>query len=479
MAQIFPLNNLDEAPTSLADTLAALPDPWTLLCDRPIGDDSRESVGVVLIHPDIGIALVDEAPRDPKPAVPAFQAYLERERFAEFFPGELPIVALSVAADDIPLIGEQLEAAFDAAPRLTVADRDWADAVIELLLLPSDLSMAPASGRPGSSPAAARAEAMPQARRVSLTASPLNVEQRSPTLTADWPVHDEYDYEHGYGYGPRPKRRGRWIAAAVGALALLVGLALAAWMPDSEDEPEAAASAASWAQVEVPLAAPSAPSTPAPGNTTAAAPTSPKPPPVPAAPPVILAAKPLASPPPPPPAPSRVAALPSTLAGPAPPPAGRSVDTPPPQRTAAAETIPVPKPVLRREAAVRTGRAYQPAPPNRPPFDAADLPPIDEPASTSGPVPTRPPPEEPVNIAVPPAPGALGAPTPLLPPQALNGGTTPRTQIAAAPGKATLGPDCRPYTADSTLSGRSLAVQGTACRGSDGQWRLVSEVPLR
>ncbi len=39
--------------------------------------------------------------------------------------------------------------------------------------------------------------------------------------------------------------------------------------------------------------------------------------------------------------------------------------------------------------------------------------------------------------------------------------------------------ECRPYTSSTTLTGRGLRVEGIACRGSDGQWRLVSEVPLR
>jgi surface antigen len=39
--------------------------------------------------------------------------------------------------------------------------------------------------------------------------------------------------------------------------------------------------------------------------------------------------------------------------------------------------------------------------------------------------------------------------------------------------------ECRPYTADTTLSGSRAPVQGIACRGADGQWRLVSETPAR
>src|SRR5579883_2395528 len=102
MAQVFPLNGLEPAERPgnlLAATLAALPDPWTLLIDRRI-DDAADVVDVVLVHPEIGIALVDEAPRDPGPAIGALRARLEGERFGEFFQGELPIVGLSVTADE-------------------------------------------------------------------------------------------------------------------------------------------------------------------------------------------------------------------------------------------------------------------------------------------------------------------------------------------------------------------------------------------
>src|SRR5690348_16650007 len=147
MAQVFPLNvddlSTDEAHVSLAGTLAALPDPWTLLRQRRIGGDQAEPVEVVLVHPEIGVALVDEAPRDPTLSARRLRDYLEGQRFGEFFPGELPIVALSVAADEFEMLGDRLAAAFEAAPRLSIADADWADAVIELLMVPDDLAMAP------------------------------------------------------------------------------------------------------------------------------------------------------------------------------------------------------------------------------------------------------------------------------------------------------------------------------------------------
>src|SRR5690348_11710195 len=176
MAQVFPLNvddlSTDEAHVSLAGTLAALPDPWTLLRQRRIGGDQAEPVEVVLVHPEIGVALVDEAPRDPTLSARRLRDYLEGQRFGEFFPGELPIVALSVAADEFEMLGDRLAAAFEAAPRLSVTDADWADAVVELLMVPDDLAMAPVSDEAPPEHASIRRERFDEPERAHFIETP-------------------------------------------------------------------------------------------------------------------------------------------------------------------------------------------------------------------------------------------------------------------------------------------------------------------
>src|SRR5215472_3820452 len=110
MAQLFPMNGADDAPARLTRTLRTLPGPWTLLRNRRIaGADGTESVPVdlVLVHPEIGVALIDEAPRDPTPAVAALRDYLAAHRFNEFCPGNLPIVALSVPVEEAAEAGER------------------------------------------------------------------------------------------------------------------------------------------------------------------------------------------------------------------------------------------------------------------------------------------------------------------------------------------------------------------------------------
>ncbi len=509
MAQIFPLNIDDLSPdgerVSLAGTLAALHDPWTLLRHRRIGAEEAEPVEVVLVHPEIGVALVDQAPRDPALSARRLREHLDQQRFGEFFPGDLPIVALSVAADEFEAIGERLAAAFEAAPRLSVTDADWADAVIELLMVPDDLAMAPV----GETVAAPTPEPeLPPARRERFEESPRDLYQRSPALDGsepplplmvDWPFAASYE---------RKRRRG-WVAALVIIPLLLAGAGFAAWEYAGEDKTVATNDTSPPSQIEIPLPPQSR------GDRAAGQPAASSPPPVPAAPPVVMAQKPYAPPPPAPPAPTPVEPLPQVTAaappssppaaeppqpaparmaatsppdsGPAPPAPQeeppRTAATPPatpakptpgpapspakPTRTAKAEPPPRPAAPARREPSPAS-RTRPIENPDRPPIDAADLPPLDEPP----PAPQRPTPfAAPAGSSEPPG-GALGPPVPLWRAQASNAAPSP---AAAEPSTR----ECRPYTSSTTLTGRGLRVEGIACRGSDGQWRLVSEVPLR
>lgn len=569
MAQVFPLHldasSGEDAQASLAVTLAALPDPWTLLRDRRIGD-AEPAIDAVLVHPEIGVALVAMAPADPSSGVDALAAYLERERFGEFFAGELPIVALAVAPDEVPAVGEKLEEAFAAAPPLAIADKDWADAVIELLLTPDDLTMAPAFGR---SPSPPEEEAAPPLHDFDSFDDRFSREPREDLsaplpLAIDWP----------FGEDRRPRRRGWGIAASLAFLILLGGAGYAAWTYNTEEDQLAEIAPTGPRQVEVPMP----PSQSAPEHQPAAkessSTNSPPPPPpaaaAPAHPPVTLAAKPFAPAPPTPPKPSHVAPLPTAVAKAEPPPAApapapripveqaQSSETPaptpppdapkaiagndtardiptakptPPAPAAAAEPAhlataaeppapatdaappppppvkpkpsriaksepPAPKRVAKttrtpppsdtaeRAPAKRVANARPEAEPSdHPPFDATDLPPLDGKLT---------PPQDAEDAPTPRNGGgsgstevqdasnaAIGRPTPLF-------GTQARATVpAAAPAQPQMASasanqrECRPYTSERTLTGRGLPVQGIACRDADGQWRLVSEAPLR
>jgi hypothetical protein len=511
MAQLFPTSTAgsggDDPRSWLVETLLALPDGWTLLTDRHIGGE--HAVHIVLIHPDIGVALIDAAPRDPAAALGAFRADLEAQRFAEFYPGDLPIVGLSIAPEEIAEIGDRLAAAFEAAPRLTIADGDWADAVIEVLLTPADLPMAPVhepipESEPVHQPAAEEPIPEPEPIDEPTVEEPIPEPEPAPVyepaaderlepapempapLPLDMPSLDspmrpmmlEWPFEPREQPRARPGY-GRWAAAAA-ALLLFCGVGLAAWtIGEREQAPADAALPSQEAEAPVPPQLPASEQKAA--DARPAATPTPAPPPVPPAKPVILAAKPLASPPPAAPTPTPVEPLPVILAAkplaplppaapkPTPveplpqiaaneaastPPPAKAVSPPPAARPSAPARTLATAPRPSREARLTPARRHPAETERGPPIDATDLPPL-----------------EPATRAEPPAdrPGSGSSVTAAAPPIAI----TPAAQTAPEQR------ECRPYTAETPIAGRGLAVQGIACRDADGAWRLVSEVPLR
>ena len=424
VAQVFPLNAdgaaSGDAQSRLIRTLARLPEQWTALRDRRI---ENEAVDCVLIHPEIGVALVNLA-RQAEGAAHALRHRLERERFAAYFPGALPLVPLAVAPEAISEVGEHLAEAFESAPRLEVADSDWVDALIEILLLPDDFAMAPVetsrpladetdeelalTAEPALLAAAARAaperggpfepplwsleEAPPSAELSEPESEPeeppvvindpiLPAANAAPTapLPAPLLIADEHIAL------ARPRRHGEhWPVAAAVAAGVLLGLLLLDW-PQQPPPTRIAVE-----ESTVPLPTPPASDTGATPPVEASSP-----PPVPPGPVTMLAAKPLATPPPlrhatavaPLPSPPPVVAAPPAITAPpvaaAPPPA----PTTPPVATA-----PSPAPTTPPVAAAPspTPPVAEVAPPI-PPVAAAPPPP-ERPAET--PVTTKAPPRE-------------------------------------------------------------------------------------
>jgi hypothetical protein len=545
VAQVFPLtagdSAVDDPGAVLAETLAALPEEWTLLRARRIGEAAADGV---LVHPGIGVALIDLAAEPPEAARRALGARLEGERFSQFFPGELPIVAVGVTAEELQSVGEKLQAAFEAAPRLEIADPDWADAVIELLLQPEDMAMAPvgtfAAAEPSiPAPKPPRADPLreervpeePPAEDPFQEMPPLGRRFYAAPLRAEFPPPYEL---------PRRRHRGRNAAIAVAAL-VLIGGAIAAWSLGGDEVVPTAALRQT--EIEVPLAGPA----PASAPTSLPAESKTEPPPLPAAPPVLMAAKQMLEPPPPAPRPTKVAPLPQAVVEAAAP-------QPPQQSAPPAQTAPV-EPATREAAAAkphivqhkrqrpvwaekkkppeanpqRDARTESPAEltPQRearqkpndtqrmmqrelnsdesqsaetgsrpPPVDADELPPLpaSSPPMALVPPPVPPPPPFPPPAAAPqaaPPPSAAaaalqdgvatGPPVQLVrqPLQAAPAANGPGTPVAAAAGTAAPQRECRPYTSTTTLTGNAVPVQGIACRDGDGPWRLVSEVPAQ
>jgi hypothetical protein len=505
VAQVFPLaagDAVDETEAALADTLAALPEEWVLLRRRQIGD---AAVDAVLVHPNVGVALIDLEPAAPERARSELAAWLERERFSQFFEGDLPIVAVGVEADELAGVGDRLEAAFAAAPPLGIGDPDWADAVVELLLVPSDVQMTPTSAFAAEAPMATAATREPHgfadAPRQSepYDTLPLYAEEEpypAPFLRAEFPIAYET---------PSRRRPGRVAAIAVAAV-VMIGGAIAAWTMGGSGNETLTSADMRQAEVQMPLVPPPPAAAPA-------QPAHPQLPPLPPAPSVLLAAKPLAAPPPAAPHATKVAPLPHMTAEKAPAsPAKRqaAAKAPPPRTERQAATGPAPaqpktanRPPTavaaearheRHRAPEREAKAKKPAerkperearvapdgsqqlmrrelgnnPQQRgqgPPVDIADLPPLppgDRSSTPPAPPQAAPPIGPPIRLvgepAVPPPGGSSAA---------------PRAQPASEQR------ECRPYTSSTTLTGQSVTVQGIACRDGNGQWHLVSEVPAR
>lgn len=406
VAQVFPLNAdgaaSGEAQSRLIRALARLPEQWTLLRDRRIGD---EPVDGVLIHAAIGVALVNLAPRQASTAADALGQRLEQERFAAYFPGALPLVSLAVPPEAIPEIGEHLAEAFEAAPRLDIADADWVDALIEMLLLPGDFAMAPADvSRPradlaepefasepamAAEPALLFAAAAPESIGRAQQAFPesdepafAELEEAPRAAEADEPAEPERAAEEplviisepipsaarsaplsrgdALAMPPRtplpapllmtdepialarPRRHGEhWLVTTAVAVGALLGIFLLGWPQEPQEQPSTRV--AEGEQLTVPLPMPPVADA---GTAPQIEPASP--PPVPPGPVTMLAAKPLASPPllrhatavaPLPSAPPVAAAPPPAPA--TPPVAALPAPTPPPLVEAAPPVPPV------------------------------------------------------------------------------------------------------------------------------------------
>ena len=172
--------------------------------------------------------------------------------------------------------------------------------------------------------------------------------------------------------------------------------------------------------------------------------------------------------------------IPEPKAKPTPPviekPAPRLARAIPPRTPLTASTTVARKPAESRGMAPRdlTARELRPASGDRgPPIDMADLPPslpgeTVSPSASAAPVATQP--ASPATLASVGAPRVHG-PTSLLPSSAT------RTSAAAAAQTGNTGEVCRSYTSTKTLLGQVRRVNGLACRDTNGQWQIITELP--
>ena len=467
----------DGAAAELEATLARLPDDWTLLPRRRIGGSDGPEIAVVLIHAEIGAALVDLDQTRADQAAAALEQLVVQERIAR--DGEtLPVVRLAVGAGEIAEIGERLAASFERAPRCDMRDAQWPHRLIDTMLSAEDAAMLPLRVE-RAAPDVPPPELPPVARNAP---SPEPLPEPPPPARIfrvepeDAPIlHDDGD-EDAAPLAAQPRRMPAWAALGLGLLILAGGASAAYFISDQAPAPQTAA-------LNPPLSAPTTlaptalppqaapavrlPGSPPPMDNLAGATKSETLPPVasPPAPQPELAPQPEPVPMPKPeiaaapPPPAQAAPATKTPAAPPSPPMETAAAEPPPVQSAPpsslqppeAATSPVaaaaaPKAPVKKEAALaaaakpkprradkkiaslepRKPRVSAPAPSpavaeppssGGPPIDAADLPALE---GADTPPPTQ-------------AASAVPAGTPVLPPSPYLGAPAPGAPVMLLP----------------------------------------------
>ena len=95
---------------------------WVVLRNCALGGGGRR-VGLALLHPDVGVALVDFSP-EATDAADRFRRALDARRFPAIFGGYPPVVRAVLPADRPADLGDVLAAAFKAQPPLALAGGD-------------------------------------------------------------------------------------------------------------------------------------------------------------------------------------------------------------------------------------------------------------------------------------------------------------------------------------------------------------------
>lgn len=200
----------------LRAALAALVEPWVVLVSRRAsGADGPPWVRYIVLHPDKGIALVDTD--DAAPAIAPLDDFLWHTGFAALQGDALCIVAVTITADTLGTVADQIAAAFGGSP-CGLANPNWCEAVVDLLLATPDLMLMrllrPAA--PAPEPAAVAVLAAPGGGGIEIRKP--HVESPSPVALAAparerWPTRESMP--------PQPTWRSWPISPVAAAMALL------------------------------------------------------------------------------------------------------------------------------------------------------------------------------------------------------------------------------------------------------------------
>jgi hypothetical protein len=120
--------------------MVPLPPGWLCLQDCNLSGQLNQPVVIpfVLMHPDVGMALIDIAPASNPEAEVILRRRLEAARFDSIFPGFLPILHLRLDRADLPSTEAILRDAFASLPPLSVPGGDGWISVVRRALLPRD-----------------------------------------------------------------------------------------------------------------------------------------------------------------------------------------------------------------------------------------------------------------------------------------------------------------------------------------------------
>lgn len=306
-----------------------LPPGWLCLWDCNLSGQLNQPVVVpfVLIHPDVGVALIDVAPDANPEADMILRRRLEGARFESIFPGFLPILHLTLDRADLPSVETILRDAFAALPPLSVPGGDGWTSVVRRALVPRDPGRGAAHSGLPTEYVERPLRHIGSARETDTESDMLHREVTAHTTTKPSFEDDAPDPT------VRPSHPLPWVimSGVGGLIAILAVFGLLNKGADTRNPAEeASVASASTPSVAAPVAPPlSAPAPPAPSSVAAA----PKPPPV-APPPAVAPA---------PPAPDASAT------------AGASALPSPAQRPAATAADRLPQVTVRQPANLRTG----------------------------------------------------------------------------------------------------------------------------
>jgi hypothetical protein len=120
--------------TALENVLVQLDPSWIILADLRInGPEDPTAADYLMLHSRFGIALIDIILARMGDPAERLRECLVEQGFFQQFPGTFPIVRLVLHPDAAASFSQDLHAAFEGLPPVTIADPNWVPAISNLL----------------------------------------------------------------------------------------------------------------------------------------------------------------------------------------------------------------------------------------------------------------------------------------------------------------------------------------------------------